>query len=199
MLWRSNFNTCVNRIYLPRMKNKLIFIAGILFLFVMTVHLSSCKSCKKEESAQAISTDTTSSVPIHNSINLPHADTSLIPFLTQVLDEAFDASAKKDYSKLSSLIVYRGPDSLRFGYDVFNAKNKYDKNLVRITADVFNKWNKDVVAREYGRVFEMGQPDGRSMPVMEVIFASPKNMDRKFFGFLQIGEEWKIADVTSYL
>ncbi|MES2619650.1 MAG: hypothetical protein V4615_02280 [Bacteroidota bacterium] len=182
------------------MKNKFILVTTGLLLCFAVVHFSSCKSCKKEEPAAVVTADTTtSSFRPPNTIDLPHADTSLIPFLTIVLDAAFDASAKKDYTALASLVIYRGPDSLKFGYDVFNVKNKYDKALVRITADVFNKWNKDLQSREYARVFEMGQPDGRSMPVMEVIFVYPKSMDRKFFGFLLINEEWKIADVTSYL
>ena len=33
----------------------------------------------------------------------------------------------------------------------------------------------------------------------DVIFVAPKSIDRKFFGFLQLNNEWKIADVTSYL
>jgi hypothetical protein len=70
---------------------------------------------------------------------------------------------------------------------------------LRITGEVFNKWNKDIDSREYARVFEMDQPDGRTMPVMEVIFVSKRNIDRKFFGFLQVKDEWRIADVTSYL
>jgi hypothetical protein len=181
------------------MKNKQPYLTVCLVLLTILFYFSSCKSCKKEEPAQQVVTDTTSfSTPL-NSINLPHADTSVIPFLSKVLDDAFDARAKKDYAKFASLIVYRGPDSLKFGYDVFNAKNKYDRNVLKITSDVFNKWNSNLSSREYARVFEMGQPDGRSMPVMEVIFISERNMDRKFFGFLLIKEEWKIADVTSYL
>jgi hypothetical protein len=180
------------------MNNKPILLFTTAALFAIMLYSSSCKSCEKEEAAQT-TTDTTSFTPSPNTINLPHADTSLIPILSKILDDAFDASAKKDFNQFASLVVYRGPDSLKFGYDVFNTKNKYDRNVVRITTEVFNKWNTGIESREYARVFEMGQPDGRSMPVMEVIFISKKNMDRKFFGFLLINEEWKIADVTSYL
>jgi hypothetical protein len=182
------------------MKNKSLPLITIAALALVTIHFSSCKSCKKDQPAPVTNTDTTSALiqPQHT-IDLPHADTSLIPFLSKTLDDAFDASVKKDYARLASQIVYRGPDSLRFGNAVFNSKTKFDKNIIRITADVFNKWNDGVQSREYARVFEMGQPDGRSMPVLEVIFASPKALDRKFFGFLLIGDEWKIADVTSYL
>ena len=130
---------------------------------------------------------------------MPHADTSLIPILSAVLDDAFAASDKKDYAHLASLIIYRGPDVKKMGYEVFDARNPYDKTVVRVTADVFSKWNKDVTAPEYGRVFALDQPDGRTLPVLEVIFPSPKQFDRKFFGFLQVGDEWKIADVTSNL
>jgi hypothetical protein len=83
--------------------------------------------------------------------------------------------------------------------DVFNPKNNYDRNVLRLTSEVFNKWNTDIDSKDYSRVFEMPLPDGRNMPVMEVIFVSKKSVDRKFFGFLQIKEEWKIADVTSSL
>jgi hypothetical protein len=182
------------------MKNLLSLFAAAVFLFSTVLYCSSCKSCKKEEVAQTGVTDTTAFSPQpSNTLNLPHADTSLIPILSQVLDEAFSASAEKDYTQFASLLVYRGPDTLKFGYDVFNPKNSYDRNVLRITGEVFNKWNKDIDSREYARVFEMGQPDGRTMPVMEVIFVSKRSIDRKFFGFLQIKEQWKIADVTSYL
>jgi hypothetical protein len=167
-------------------------VASLLFMH------SSCKSCKKED--KPVSTDTTSvfTAPV-NSINLPHADTAVIPVLAKVLDEAFEASSKKDYNKLGSLIVYRGPDSTRYGYAVFNAKNSYDKKSLSITADVFNKWNTNVDSRDYARVFALAQPDGRTLPVLEVIFVSKKTVDRKFFGFLEINGEYKIADVTSNL
>jgi hypothetical protein len=181
------------------LKSPILFAAGVV-LITVAFYCSSCKSCKKSEPVPTVSTvDTVPAIAPQNTINLPHADTSLIPILSKVVDQAFDASAKKDYRQFASLVIYRGPDSLKLGYDLFNAKNSFDKNVLRITADVFNKWNADVDSRNYGRVFEMGQPDGRSMPVLEVIFVSRKNLDRKFFGFLQIKDEWKIADVTSYL
>ena len=170
----------------------LLGVASVLF-----VH-SSCKSCKKEDKPATTDTTTVSTAPV-NSINLPHADTTLIPILSKVLDETFDACGKKDYNKLGSLIVYRGPDQARYGYAVFNAKNSYDKKALSITADVFNKWNKGVDSRDYGRVFSLDQPDGRTLPVMEVIFITSKTINRKFFGFLEINGEYKIADVTSSL
>ncbi len=182
------------------MRNKIILVATVLLLAVCVIGFFSYKSCKKKEVIQPVAVDTTTTI-LHpqQTIDLPHADTTLIPVVSKVLDEAFDASAVKDYNRLASLVVYRGPDSLKFGYDVFNANNKYDRNVLRITADVFNKWNKDVDSKEYARMFELDQPDGRKMLVMEVIFASPKYFDRKFFGFLQIENKWKIVDVTSSL
>ena len=182
------------------MKNKFVYLISGILLAAVIIGFFSYKSCKKKENAPVVHTDTTSTVasPIHN-IELPHGDTSLIPVLSKVLDVAFNASAKKDYNQLASLIIYRGPDSLKFGYAVFNAKHAYDKTIVRITADVFNKWDMDIESREEGRVFDMALPDGRSMTVLEVIFLSKENLDRKFFGFLKIKDEWKIADVTSSL
>ncbi len=191
-----------NRIYLPIMKFQFVFIFAIVFGgAVLSVSLLSCKSCKKEKPVEAVTADsgTTSVIIPPNMLNISHADTSIVPLLTKVLEDAFDASNKKDYTRLGSAIVYRGPDSTKQGYGVFNAKNKFDKTVVKITADVFNKWNKGVESKEYPRAFELPQPDGRTMPVLEVIFISPKNINRKFFGFLLIGEEWKIADVTSNL
>src|SRR3954470_23839089 len=105
------------------MKIRPFFFAAGLVLLSITFYCTSCKSCKKAEPAQTITSDTTTHAVPLNTINLPHADTSLIPILTKVLNEAFDASIKKDYAQLASFIVYRGPDSLKFGYDVFNAKN----------------------------------------------------------------------------
>lgn len=183
------------------MKNKFtvtVTVAIIVCLFEAS--LSSCKSCNKKEETKTVSADTTSTTkqPEHT-INLPHGDTTLIPILSKVMDDAFDASGKKDYSRLAALVVYRGPDSLKFGYDVFNVKNNYDRKILKITSEVFNKWNDHTQSRDYLRVFEMPQPDGRTMSVMEVLFVSPKSVERKFFGFLLINNEWKIADVTSYL
>ena len=184
----------MNRIYLCGMRNKIILLTTVLLAVACVIGFFSWKTCKKKEAAQAVAVDTTSSVvQLQNMIDLPHADTTLIPVVSAVLDEAFEASAAKDYNRLASLLVYRGPDSLKLGYDVFNAKNKFDRHLLRITAEVFNKWNKDIESREYARVFELDQPDGRKMLVMEVIFVSQKYLDRKFFGFLQIENEWKIV------
>ena len=177
-----------------------ISVLGVLLFVVTTLLLfSSCKQCKKD--TPPVVTDTTSVVsntPVH-SINLPHADSTLIPVLSKILDDAFDASSKKDYNRLASFIVYRGPDSTRYGYAVFNAKNNYDRKAVSITADVFNKWNRNIDNRDYARIFALDQPDGRTLPVLEVFFVSKKNVDRKFFGFLEVNGEYKIADVTSSL
>ncbi|MBK7147812.1 MAG: hypothetical protein IPH78_03080 [Bacteroidetes bacterium] len=138
-------------------------------------------------------------VPMLDLSNLPKADSVLIPILSKTLDEAFAASEKKDYAALASMIIYRGPDSLRMGYDVFNYKSNYEKSIVRITGETFNAWNKDVQTREYARAFEMPIPDGRSMPVLEVIFISRKSVNRKFFAFLEVNGQFRISDVTSYL
>lgn len=156
-------------------------------------------SYKKADVTNPIIDTTAVSLKPSGTLTLPHADTLLIPVLTKVLEDAFTASAAKDYATLGSLIVYRGPDQNKHGYDVFNTKNSFDKALVKITADVFTKWGTGVESVEYSRAFELPQPDGRSMTVLEVIFVSPKSIDRKFFGFLLINNEWKIADVTSYI
>ena len=179
---------------------KKVFAFGLASSLLLSCLLfySSCKSCKKETPVTTVDTTVSSTAPV-NSINLPHADTTVIPILSKILDEAFEASAKKDYNKLASLIVYRGPDSTRYGYDVFNAKNNYERKSLSITADVFTKWNSGVDTRDYARVFALNQPDGRTLPVLEVIFVSKKTVDRKFFGFLEINGEYKIADVTSFL
>lgn len=180
------------------MIKKISALAVLLIVASLLLTNSSCKSCKKEDKSVSVDTSSVSLRPA-NSITLPHADTAVIPVLAKVLDEAFEASSKKDYNKLGSLIVYRGPDSTRYGYAVFNAKNSYDRKSLSITADVFNKWNRNVDSRDYARVFALDQPDGRTLPVLEVIFVSKKSVDRKFFGFLEIDGEYKIADVTSNL
>ncbi len=182
-------------------RKKIGYIAGAILLVAMitgAVYWYKASYKKPEVTAPVTDTNTVSLKP-SGTLTLPHADTSVIPLLTQVLDTAFAASSSKDYSRLGSLIVYRGPDQNKHGYDVFNAKNSFDKAVLKITADIFSKWNKGVESVEYSRAFELPQPDGRTMTVLEVIFVSPKTIDRKFFGFLQINNEWKIADVTSYL
>ena len=172
----------------------LISLGGLIFI------LPSCKSCNKKEETPVQTADTTKfSLQPSNTLTLPHADTSLVPVLSAVLDEAFDASASKDFNRLASLIVYRGPDERRMGNDVFTTKTKMEKGVVKATGEVFNKWNASAESREYIRTFEMDQPDGRTMPVMEVLFISSKKIDRKFFGFFEINGQYKIADVTSYL
>ena len=174
---------------------------GSFTAIFLSLNFISCKSCSKDKQAEVPKSDSipqSTFVP-NNTLTLPHTDTSLIPVLSKVVDDAFDASEKNDYNALGKLLVYRGPDESKFGYDVFDARNKYDRNLLRITADVFTKWNKGVETRDYTRAFEMGQPDGRTMPVLEVVFSAPKKIERKFFGFLLINDEWKIIDVTSYL
>ena len=187
------------------MRKKIQILAVLtISVSVLLLAIPSCKSCNNKKSDQAtVAVDSSTAKPSDfkpmNTVNLPHADSTLIPVLAKILDEAFEASTKKDYGKLAAVIIYKGPDSTRFGYDVFNAKNNYEKAVLKITADVFNKWNRGVEARNYGRVFELDQPDGRKMVVLEVIYVSKKTLDRKFFGFLQIKEGYKIVDVTSYL
>lgn len=132
-------------------------------------------------------------------ITAPHADTSLIPILSKVLEEAFAYSQAKEYDKLAAMLVYRGADQQRYGYDVFNVRDKSEKETVRITAEVFAKWNTGLSSVEYPRVFDLDLPDGRKMTVLEVIFISEKNINRKFFAFVEIDGQYKIGDVTSYL
>lgn len=177
------------------MKKVILFSVFALSLSALFM-FSSCKSCNKKATDVVPVADTTSS--FINTPSAPHADTSIIPLLARVLDDAFAASAKKDYAAFASYIVYRGPDSMRHGYDVFKLNNTYEKNIVKITADVFNKWSSGKTRSDV-QVFEMQQPDGRSMLVLEVVFTAPKFIDRKFFGFLAIGSELKIADVTSWI
>lgn len=168
---------------------------------IISAGFSSCKSCNKGSDAANIHADSSAgpvAPHVQNTINLPHADSSLAPILSKVLDDAFEASRKKDYAKLASLLVYRGPDMNRFGYSVFNVKNNYERNVVRITAEVFNKWNSSCETKDYARIFALQQPDGRDMNVMEVIFVSRKGVDQRFFGFLPLDKgEYKIVDVNS--
>ena len=173
-----------------------------LTLFV-SIGFSSCKSCNKSDNAQTTQVDTTTKAAAPqglNTLNIPHADSSLAPVLAKLMDEVFDASKRKDYNKLATYIIYRGPDMKRFGYDVFNAKNAYERGVVKITSDVFNKWNAMSDTKDYARVFSLAQPDGRDMKVMEVIFVGKKGVNRKFFGFLPLNkDDFKIVDVTSNL
>lgn len=163
--------------------------------------LPSCKQCKKDKTDGTTTSDTTYVLnnPNINTIDAPHGDTTLIPVLSGILQQAFEAAQQKDYDKLSSLLVYRGADDKRHGSDIFNTKNAYEKSVVKITGEVFNKWTAGAESVEFARVFELPQPDGRTLQVIEVIIVFPKKIERKFFGFLQIGNDYKIADVTSYL
>ena len=178
-------------------------IAAVLFVFASAISFSSCKSCNKPGTDSTTKTDSTATPAVQaplNNINLPHADSSLAPVLAKVLDDIFDASKKKDYAKLGSLLVYRGTDMKRFGYDVFNTKNAYERGVVKVTADVFNKWNNNCENREYARIFSLPQQDGREMVVAEVMFISSRGVSREFFGFLPLKEkDYKLIDVTSNL
>jgi hypothetical protein len=194
----------LNLVGLPAMKKRFSILGIVAFVLISSIALQSCKGSNKKDDAQVTQTDSTHAFVAPPSVlggpNLPHGDSTLVPILSKVLDEVLDASKNKDYTKLASYLVYRGPDTKRFGYDVFNAKNAYDRNVVRITGEVFNKWNKDVESKDYARIFSMQQPDGRAMNVMEVIFVSKKGVNRKFFGFIDFGQgNYKIVDVTSDL
>ncbi len=168
------------------------------------VAVSSCKSCNKSADVKTSAPDTAASASIINSntLNAPHADTSLAPVLSKILDEVFEASKNKDYNKLAGYIAYRGPDMKRMGNSVFNAKNPYERSVVRITAEVFNKWNSNIESRDYARVFALAQPnDSRNILVLEVIFVSRQAVNRKFFGFLPLTapDDYKLVDITSSL
>ena len=183
-------------------KGGVLSIAAIIIL-IGSIGFSSCKSCKKTDDAKEVHTDSSAAAVAPstiNSINLPHADSSLAPVLAKVMDEVFDASKKKDYTRLASYLIYRGPDMKRFGYSVFNVKNGYERNVVRITADVFNKWNSNCETKDYSRIFSLQQQAGRDMVVLEVIFVSRSGVEQKFFGFLPLQtDDYKIVDVTSNL
>lgn len=185
-------------------KKGIALLFTLLIIIISTIVLPSCKSCKKNTEAKEGPKDTTAiqSGPHVQSINLPHADSALAPVLGKIMDGVFEASRKKDYTTLASYLIYRGPDMQRMGYSTFNAKNTYERNVVRITADVFNKWNGRSETKDYARIFSLPQPDGRNMVVLEVIFVSREGVDQKFFGFLPLTkdkDDYKIADITSSL
>lgn len=176
------------------------FWALLLLVVAAIAGIESCKSCNKKDDNTVKPADTAqANLSNSGTLTLPHADTTLIPLLASVIDEAFDASSKKDYKRFANCIIYRGPDSLRYFTDVFTYNTPYEKQLVKITSDAFNKWSKDVESRDYNRIYDVPLPDGSSMPFLEVIFIGPKNTHRKFFGFLPVGQEFKIAEVTSTL
>jgi len=178
------------------------FLAVVFIILSATGSFSSCKSCKKGSETKEEHTDSVA-VPaphVQNPITLPHADSALAPVLAKVMDDVFDASKKKDYARLASYLIYRGPDMKRFGYSVFNVKNAYELTVVKITGEVFNKWSSNCETKDYARIFSLQQPDGRDMTVLEVIFVSKKGVDRRFFGFLPLTkDDYKIVDVTSNL
>ncbi len=188
----------MRKYYIHAMNFKPVYPIVIGILLCAVYVLPSCNSKKTESTVAKTDTTATSTTPV-NTINLPHADTSLIPILAKVIDDALDASAKKDYNRLGSLIIYIGPDMNRLARDVYRPKNPYEKNVMRITGDVFNKWNRDIESKDYTRVFEMDQPNGVKMPVLEVLFVSKKSVDRKFFGFLNTANGYKILDVTTHI
>lgn len=182
-----------------KLLNKWIITLGITVVAISL--FPSCKQCKKDKTNGTTTSDTTSLLnnPNIKTIDAPHGDTTLIPVLSGILQQAFEAAQQKDYDKLGSLLVYRGADDKRHGSDIFNTKNAYEKSVVKITGEVLDKWTAGSESVEFARVFELPQPDGRTLQVIEVIIVFPKKIERKFFGFLQIGNDYKIADVTSYL
>jgi len=184
------------------MKKGIGLLSAAMIILIVSAGFSSCKSCKKGNDTKEVTADSTATATPHvaSAINLPHADSSLAPILAKIMDDVFDASQKKDYARLASYLIYRGPDMKRFGYSVFNTKNAYEKAVVKITAEVFNKWNSNSETKDYARIFSLQQPDGRTMDVLEVIFVSKNGVDRRFFGFLPLTkDDYKIVDVTSNL
>lgn len=163
--------------------------------------LGSCKGKKGQEGTKpADTTAVNGQLPPSGTLTLPHADSALIPVLGAVVDEVFTALAKKDNKAFASYFIYRGPDSLRVMNDVFGVNTPFERDWVRITAAAFNKWNKDVENREYTRIYLVPLSEGVQMPVLEVVFISPKSVNRKFFGFLQVAEnDFRILEVTSQL
>jgi len=182
------------------MKLRISFIVFAVVLAIGAASFSACKQCNKKTETVVEPYDSTAvSLRPENSVEAPRADTSVIPMLAEVLDKVFEVSVKKDYAALGSMLVYRGPDQKRLGIDVHSLKNNYDKTIVRITGETFAKWKKTSTSIDYGRVFEMPQAGGNSMLVLEVLFVGEKNLNRKFFGFVIIEDDFKIIDVTSYL
>lgn len=176
---------------------------GIVFLVVLlgacTVYFTGCKGCKKEEETTTTATTDTTANNLNNVALPPRGDTTLIPILTQVLDSAFNFSAKKNYAGLASLMVYRGAEQNRAGTDVYTLKTKDDKEVVKITAEVFNKWNGSAEGREYIRIFEVPTMNGVGMVMLEVIFVGKADFNRKFFGFLKVNGNYRIAEIISSL
>jgi hypothetical protein len=177
---------------IKRLALLVVCITGTSLLLLHT----SCKSCKKEEKPAVTTTDTVTTAPPVSTISLPHADTTLIPVLSAKMDEVYSLSLKKDYNKLAECFVLVTPD----GFIPYNAKDKHQRKLISITSDVLNKWNKGVEQREYLRVFELTQPNGMKLPVMEVVFTSKSTFYRKFFVFAQVGEtDFRVLDIVSNL
>ena len=102
-------------------KRAVFFIVALAFISILAGTLSGCKSCKKSDAGQASHSDTTAAstntAPL-NSINLPHADTSLIPILSKQLDAIFAASTAKDYNKMANAdgILYCPDVGIRHKY-----------------------------------------------------------------------------------
>ncbi len=186
------------------MMKKGIALVGIAAVILITsMGFSSCKSCNKADNGQATHVDsiaTSTAAPAVNAINLPHADSSLAPVIAKVMDDVFEASKRKDYNKLASYLIYRGPDMKRLGFSVFNPKDAYERNVVRITGEVFNKWTSGCETIDYARIFDMSQPGGQNLAGLEVIFVSKKGVNRKFFIFTVLDKDQvKIVEVTSNL
>ncbi|MFN8299929.1 MAG: hypothetical protein U0T75_12550 [Chitinophagales bacterium] len=173
---------------------------AVVVIAVLAIVVSGCKGKKGDGGTKPSDTTSVAQNPTPGTLTLPHADSTLIPVLGAVVDEVFTALAKKDNKAFASYFIYRGPDSLRVMNDVFGVSTPFERDWVRITAAAFTKWNKDVESREYTRIYLVPLSEGVQMPVLEVVFISPKSVNRKFFGFLQVAEnDFRILEVTSQL
>jgi hypothetical protein len=178
-------------------KSKAIALIIAVIVVASLVGNSSCKSCNKDKEVVKPVDTVATTTPV-KVVDLARADSALMPLVKEVLEKAFDASKRKDYATLGSLIIYRGDDTLRYGVDVHNVKNADEKRIVQITADVFNKWTNNTTTIDYSRFMQQPLFTGDTMLVLEVYFMRQKGFDRKFFGFIdQGGGDYKILDVAS--
>lgn len=177
-------------------KNKTLALLLSVALVMGLATFYSCKQCKKEES-KPVPTDTTVTTTPVKVIDLPNADSTLIPIVSEVLQNAFAASTKKDMAKLATYLIYTGIDTLRYGKDTYKINKKEDKELVMLTSQGFNRWTANTTSIDYSRCLQQPLFTGDTMVIMEVFFNREKEFNRKFFGFLKLGNDYKIVTVSS--
>lgn len=166
-------------------KTPRISISILLFLFIL---VSACNTGTKNDEGIAEKGDAspdsvlTDKVPASNAESLVESkDQSKLNECQLNVQQILASCVANDYATVANLIMYRGADKSRMGFDSFNMENKSEAETVRVTCEVISAWLGSSKSYEFIS-FEEEETEFGLQYVVEVMFKKEKlGLERHFF------------------